>query len=119
MNCPKCRGEMRTYDRQGVHIEQCTNCRGIFLDFGELESLINLESRVMSPPPPPAPPPGGYQQPAPGYGQPGYGQPGYGQPGYGQPGYGQPAYGQPAWGGHGYGHHPHHQKSFARMLFST
>ena len=32
--CPKCRGLMRTYDRNGVHIEQCENCRGIFLDFG-------------------------------------------------------------------------------------
>jgi hypothetical protein len=105
-----------------VHIEQCSNCRGIFLDYGELESLVNLESRVVAPPPPPpAPPPGGYQQPPPpGYGQPGYVQPGYAQPGYGQPGYGQPGYGQPGWGGHaGYGRHPHHQKSFARMLFST
>ena len=65
--CPKCRGEMRTYDRQGVHIEQCTNCRGIFLDYGELEHLTQLEARMMQPPPPPAayPPHGGY--PAPGY----------------------------------------------------
>ena len=54
MTCPKCSGSMRTYDRNGVHIEQCTTCRGIFLDFGELESLTRLESQVAqhSGPPP-------------------------------------------------------------------
>ena len=60
MICPKCRGEMRTYDRQGVHIEQCTNCRGVFLDFGELEHLSQLEARMMQPPPQAYPPPAGY-----------------------------------------------------------
>ena len=60
--CPKCRAEMRTYDRQGVHIEQCTSCRGIFLDYGELEHLAQLEARMMQPPPPP---PGAYPQQAP------------------------------------------------------
>ncbi len=64
--CPKCRGEMRTYDRQGVHIEQCGQCRGIFLDYGELEHLTQFEARMMQPPPQAAPPPGAY--PAPGYG---------------------------------------------------
>lgn len=49
--CPKCHGEMRTYDRNGVHLEQCGNCRGVFLDFGELESLIQLESRFAQAPP--------------------------------------------------------------------
>jgi len=61
--CPKCRGQMQTFDRNGVHIEQCTSCRGIFLDYGELEHLSQLEARYMAPPPPP---PAGY--PAPGYG---------------------------------------------------
>jgi uncharacterized protein len=45
MQCPKCQGNMRTYDRGGVMIEQCDNCRGIFLDRGELEQLIAKESR--------------------------------------------------------------------------
>jgi uncharacterized protein len=40
MKCPKCGGTMRTFDRSGVHIDQCENCRGIFLDRGELEKLI-------------------------------------------------------------------------------
>lgn len=50
--CPKCRGSMRTYDRNGVHIEQCESCRGIFLDFGELEAISQLENRFVQQPPP-------------------------------------------------------------------
>ena len=50
--CPKCRGTMRTYDRNGVHLEQCDQCRGIFLDFGEFEHLSQLESRFTAQPPP-------------------------------------------------------------------
>jgi len=50
--CPKCQGTMRTYDRNGVHIEQCDNCRGLFLDFGEFEHLSELESRFVAQPPP-------------------------------------------------------------------
>jgi len=34
---------MRTVDRRGVHIEQCENCRGIFLDHGELEHMLAAE----------------------------------------------------------------------------
>lgn len=51
--CPKCAGVMHTYERNGVHLEQCDSCRGIFLDFGELEALSQLESRFISAPPPP------------------------------------------------------------------
>lgn len=42
--CPKCRGAMRSYERNGVTIDQCTECRGIFLDRGELEQLVDAES---------------------------------------------------------------------------
>jgi len=31
------------YDRSGVVVEQCEDCRGIFLDQGELERLIETE----------------------------------------------------------------------------
>jgi Zn-finger nucleic acid-binding protein len=34
---------MRQYERNGVNIDQCTECRGIFLDRGELERLIDSE----------------------------------------------------------------------------
>ncbi len=35
---------MRTYERNGVNVDQCTECRGIFLDRGELERLTDAES---------------------------------------------------------------------------
>ncbi len=44
MNCPKCGAEMRTHQRNGVTIEQCRKCHGIFLDRGELEQLIGRET---------------------------------------------------------------------------
>jgi uncharacterized protein len=44
MNCPKCESEMRSYERNGVTVDQCTGCRGIFLDRGELERLIDAEA---------------------------------------------------------------------------
>jgi Zn-finger nucleic acid-binding protein len=35
---------MRTYERNGVNVDQCTGCKGVFLDRGELEALINAEA---------------------------------------------------------------------------
>lgn len=42
--CPKCRGAMRSYERAGVVVDQCNDCRGLFLDRGELERLIDAET---------------------------------------------------------------------------
>jgi len=42
--CPKCQGAMRSYERNGVTVDQCSECRGIFLDRGELEKLIDAET---------------------------------------------------------------------------
>jgi Zn-finger nucleic acid-binding protein len=44
LSCPKCQSEMRSYERNGVTVDQCTGCRGVFLDRGELERLIDAES---------------------------------------------------------------------------
>ena len=44
LTCPKCTGDMRAYERNGVTIDQCTDCRGIFLDRGELERLMDAET---------------------------------------------------------------------------
>jgi hypothetical protein len=44
MRCPKCAAEMVTYERSGIHVDQCRECRGIFLDRGELERLVDAES---------------------------------------------------------------------------
>lgn len=47
LTCPKCTGTMRTYARNGITIDQCTTCHGIFLDRGELERLITAESSYL------------------------------------------------------------------------
>ncbi len=44
LTCPKCHGAMRQYERSGVTIDQCGDCRGIFLDRGELERLADAET---------------------------------------------------------------------------
>lgn len=43
LTCPKCCGDMHTYERSGVTVDQCGECRGIFLDRGELERLVDAE----------------------------------------------------------------------------
>ena len=43
MTCPKCNSPMRTHRRNGVTIEQCTKCHGMFLDAGEFEQLLSAE----------------------------------------------------------------------------
>lgn len=91
MQCPKCRAPMHTYNRNGIQIEQCSGCRGIFLDYGELESLTRLEAQWSQSAPPPAAP-------------------------QAYPAAPQPAWGAPH-GGHHYGHH--RNKGFGRMLFSS
>jgi hypothetical protein len=45
---------MLEYDRTRIIVEQCEECRGIFLDYGELERLIDAEGggwsgRVVAP----------------------------------------------------------------------
>ncbi|HEX2298046.1 MAG TPA: zf-TFIIB domain-containing protein [Pseudonocardiaceae bacterium] len=45
MTCPKCHGSLRTVNKAGVRLEQCENCRGIFLDHGELEQILQAEQR--------------------------------------------------------------------------
>jgi uncharacterized protein len=44
LTCLKCGGAMRTYERSGVLIDQCTECRGVYLDRGELDRIIDAES---------------------------------------------------------------------------
>ncbi len=56
LTCPKCQGAMRTYERNGVHVDQCGECRGIFLDRGELERLIDAEEAFHAAPAAPSAP---------------------------------------------------------------
>jgi Zn-finger nucleic acid-binding protein len=79
ISCPKCQSEMRTYERNGIHVDQCTECRGVYLDRGELEHLIAAETQWSAQQSqPPAPPQPSYQQQS--YQQPSYQQGGYGKP---------------------------------------
>jgi len=40
MKCPTCNVELRMTDRQGIEIDYCPQCRGVWLDRGELDKLI-------------------------------------------------------------------------------
>lgn len=42
---------MSSYERNGIAIDQCKDCRGIFLDRGELEHLTNAEQAWAAAPP--------------------------------------------------------------------
>ena len=42
MQCPKCEGVMKERTREGIEIDVCGSCRGIFLDKGELEKFIEM-----------------------------------------------------------------------------
>ncbi len=100
LTCPKCQAPMRSYERSGVTVDQCTECRGIFLDRGELERLVDADTRFHGDDrhgdgrPAPVPQPSYQQAPQPSYG------------------------GQPYQQQHGYGQKPHKKrKSFFEELF--
>lgn len=40
MKCPSCSMELKMSDRQGVEIDYCPGCRGVWLDRGELDKII-------------------------------------------------------------------------------
>jgi len=61
MKCPLCALDLVMADRQGIEIDYCPKCRGIWLDRGEIDKIIErsqaLEARAVPPPAPtPAPP---------------------------------------------------------------
>ncbi|WP_133130499.1 zf-TFIIB domain-containing protein [Legionella yabuuchiae] len=49
MKCPVCPDSvLQMSDRQGVEIDYCPNCRGIWLDRGELDKIIEKEQQFLS-----------------------------------------------------------------------
>ncbi|MFD2367464.1 zf-TFIIB domain-containing protein [Pseudoduganella sp. GCM10020061] len=41
MECPVCKNvQLLMSDRQGIEIDYCPNCRGVWLDRGELDKII-------------------------------------------------------------------------------
>ena len=62
MPCPVCKIPLVMSDRQGVEIDYCPQCRGVWLDRGELDKIIERsasEAPAAAPPPQAAPPPRG------------------------------------------------------------
>jgi Zn-finger nucleic acid-binding protein len=86
MKCPVCTGvDLKLAERQGVEIDYCPECRGVWLDRGELDKIIERSTTQ-----------------APVYTQP--------EPQYHQPAYNQQHYGKQHHDSHGYGHDGHHRK---------
>ena len=50
MNCPKCHITLSMSDRQGVEIDFCPQCRGVWLDRGELDKIIERAAPTPAPP---------------------------------------------------------------------
>jgi Zn-finger nucleic acid-binding protein len=85
MQCPNDATVLVMSERSGIEIDYCPTCRGVWLDRGELDKIIERDSRdygqaapaaqAPAAPTAPAAPPSPPQ--APGYQQPSYGQPSY------------------------------------------
>ncbi|WP_374580761.1 zf-TFIIB domain-containing protein [Pseudoduganella sp.] len=99
MDCPVCKNvSLVMSERQGIEIDYCPNCRGVWLDRGELDKIIE-RSLAGTPAPAHAPAPaatqfGSQPQRAP-------------DPRYQQP---DPRYQQHGGYSHGHGAYPHHKK---------
>lgn len=74
MTCPVCAVPLTMSERQNVEIDYCPQCRGVWLDRGELDKIIERAAAETAPPPSPQPEP--YAQsyaPPPQAAPPGYG----------------------------------------------
>ena len=57
MRCPVCKEtNLVMTDRQGIEIDYCPQCRGVWLDRGELDKIIERAAPATPQPPPPMPP---------------------------------------------------------------
>jgi uncharacterized protein len=45
LNCPVCRAHFKEVVRNGVLIDICSQCRGVWLDRGELEKLLEIVNK--------------------------------------------------------------------------
>ena len=70
MQCPTCNVDLTMADRQGIEIDYCPKCRGVWLDRGELDKIIERTAVEMNPAPraaaaPASAPPQAYREPQP------------------------------------------------------
>ncbi|MBE0662472.1 MAG: zf-TFIIB domain-containing protein [Bacteroidales bacterium] len=45
MKCPTCNVNLVMADRSGIEIDYCPDCRGVWLDRGELDKIIERSSQ--------------------------------------------------------------------------
>lgn len=68
MKCPVCvETDLLMSERQGIEIDYCPKCRGIWLDRGELDKLLERAAREDVPAGPPTPSPYAQQRSQPQY----------------------------------------------------
>lgn len=92
MKCPVCTGiDLKMAERQGVEIDYCPECRGVWLDRGELDKIIERSET----------------QPV----------ESYTQPQFQQSLHQQQAYGKRPHDDHGYSQNNHRKKSWITELF--
>ena len=70
MACPVDGAALVMSERSGIEIDYCPTCRGVWLDRGELDKIIERNATPQAGPQPAAPMPHGAL-----FGQPGYQQP--------------------------------------------
>ena len=102
-DCPRCGVSLAMSERHGIEIDYCPQCRGVWLDRGELDKIIER----------------GAATPAPPEGQPG---PSWTQQGAGPTQQPSPTFlPQQPWSGdrhsHGYGHGDKRRKSWLQEIF--
>ena len=48
MICPNCQAQLTMSERQGIEIDYCPSCRGVWLDRGELDKIIERSNAAAS-----------------------------------------------------------------------
>jgi uncharacterized protein len=67
-DCPRCGVVLSMSERQGIEIDYCPQCRGVWLDRGELDKIVGMsetagEASPSAQPTPGSPAAGGWIQP--------------------------------------------------------
>jgi Zn-finger nucleic acid-binding protein len=99
-DCPRCGVGLAMTERQGIEIDYCPQCRGVWLDRGELDKILERSATAPEPPGPAA------QQPEGGWSRPAAPPPPQQQP-----------WGGGSHQGYGYGHGGKRRKSWLEDLF--
>ena len=47
MKCPKCGTDLIEIDFKGIRIDECSSCRGMWLDAGEFDAVAKIEKPVL------------------------------------------------------------------------